>query len=70
MSRLIYSQHRGDSKKVINMSEPQIFWPQEMREDQLDRREFSHWLEAVQDIDAQKKRNIKQKEQANEQGQE
>jgi len=52
------------------MSEPQIFWPADMREDQQDRREFSHWLEAVQDIDAQKKRNIKQKEQANEQGQE
>ena len=52
------------------MREPQIHWPQDMREDQLDRREFDHWLEAVQDIDAEKKRNIKQKEQANEQGQE
>ena len=39
-----------------------------MREDQLDRREFDHWLEAVADIDAEKKRNTKQKEQANEQG--
>ena len=50
------------------MREPQIHWPADMREDQLDRREFSHWLEAVQDIDAEKKRNTKQKEQANEQG--
>ena len=45
---------------------PQIFWPQDMREDTKDRREFSHWLEAVQDIDAEKKRNTKQKENSNE----
>jgi len=50
------------------MREPQIHWPQDMREDQQDRREFDHWLEAVQDIDAEKKRNHKQKEQTDEQG--
>ena len=47
---------------------PQIHWPADMREDIQDRREFDHWLEAVQDIDAEKKRNTKPKEQANEQG--
>ena len=41
---------------------PQIFWPSDMREDITDRREFSHWLEAVEDIDAEKKRNTKQKD--------
>ena len=37
-----------------------------MREDTQDRREFSHWLAAVEDIDAEKKRNTKQKENSNE----
>ena len=37
-----------------------------MREDTQARREFSHWLAAVEDIDAEKKRNTKQKENSNE----
>jgi len=51
------------------MKHLQIHWPQDMREETQDRREFSHWCEAAASLDQkkpEKKRNTKQKDNSNE----